>query len=160
MKKLHNKTDTDTIEHAVKAIEIETYYKNNPFPEENSPEIKPLYAGILFSREQERKRITERLYKRLKEGMIEEVQELLNSGIDAETLSYYGLEYRYITAYLTGKLKYDEMVSLLNIAIHQFAKRQRTWFRKMEREGCKIHWFDGDKPSEDHISAIIAMLEL
>ncbi len=150
-KTLHNQTDTDTVEHALRAIEIQQYYREHIQPEEDTTEIRPFLLGILYDREIERARITERLHRRLKEGMVEEVRGLLDSGIPADSLEYYGLEYRYITQYLTGKLGYDKMISLLNTAIHQFAKRQRTWFRKMEREGITIHWIAGDLPMEEKI---------
>ncbi len=147
-KKLHNKTDTDTKKRAVRAIEIEEYYKIHPDLTHSAPQIHSLYIGILPGRENRRKSITERLHRRLDEGMIEEVQSLLNSGLNPEDLIYYGLEYKYITQYLTGHLSYNEMVNKLNVAIHQFAKRQMTWFRKMEREGAEIFWIDGELPPE------------
>jgi tRNA dimethylallyltransferase len=158
LKVLHNNTDTDTIEHALSAIEIAVYYRDNKLESIDLQQINTLYTGIIFDRSVERLRITKRLYERLKHGLVEEVQQLLDSGISPESLSYYGLEYRFITEYLTGKINYDDMVSLLNTAIHQFAKRQRTWFRKMEREGCVIHWFDGEKPAEEHIAGILELL--
>lgn len=142
-KKLHNKTDSDTVKRAIRAIEIEEYYKDNPANSPEMPVIKPLFIGIDIDREIRRVRITERLQKRLKSGMIEEVENLLKSGIAADDLIYYGLEYKYITLYLSGKIDYKQMYEQLNIAIHQFAKRQMTWFRKMEREGTLIHWING-----------------
>lgn len=159
MKQLHNTTDTDTVDHALRAIEIAVHNQNFPVEQKDIPEIRPLYIGIIFDRQTERVRITKRLHSRLHQGMVEEVKKLLSSGISADSLSYYGLEYRYITDYLNGNLEYDNMVSMLNTAIHQFAKRQRTWFRKMEREGCQIHWFDGSKPAVEHIATIITLLE-
>ena len=140
--KLHNKTDTDTIKRAVRAIEIAQYYKNHPEIEVELPELNPLIIGIYIDRELRREKITKRLHERLKSGMIEEVENLLKEGVTVEDLFYYGLEYKFITQYLTGQLKYDEMVDLLNIAIHQFAKRQMTWFRRMERNGFIINWID------------------
>jgi tRNA dimethylallyltransferase len=148
LKKLHNKTDVDTVGHALRAIEIEHHYRAHPSGQPVLPDINPLFIGILFDRETERKRITERLSQRLQHGMIEEVTQLLESGVPAESLTYYGLEYRYITLFLQGKLDYQTMASQLGTAIHQFAKRQRTWFRKMEREGCIIHWLDGNLLAE------------
>jgi len=155
-KKLHNKTDTDTIKRAVRAIEIANYYENNPEVDIELPEINPLIIGIYIDRELRRAKITQRLHERLKSGMIEEVENLLKEGISVEDLLYYGLEYKYITQYLTGQLKYDEMVDLLNIAIHQFAKRQMTWFRRMERNGFKIKWID----STNNIETIIEKISI
>lgn len=154
LKTLHNQTDTDTVEHALKAIEIEYFYRDHP-EEKGLPDLSILYLGIMYDRETERKRITERLHKRLQQGMVEEVKNLLESGIPAESLTYYGLEYRYITLHLTGKMDYDTMVSKLNTAIHQFSKRQRTWFRKMEREGIQIHWINGEMPLEEKIESAL-----
>jgi tRNA dimethylallyltransferase len=150
-KSIHNTTDTDTIDRAIRAIEIQEFYRNHLQSHDDVPEIKPLYLGIIYDRPTERERITQRLKNRLTEGLIEEVQSLLDSGITAESLAYYGLEYRFVTLYLTGKLDYNTMFQQLNTAIHQFAKRQRTWFRKMEREGCTIHWIDGNLTIEEKI---------
>lgn len=141
-KKLHNKTDTDTKKRAIRAIEIEEYYANQPEIKYDLPEIKPVYIGLSCDRSIRRQNITRRLHFRLENGMIEEVEQLLKEGISPEDLIYYGLEYKFITQYLTGILEYDEMVKKLNISIHQFAKRQMTWFRKMEREGVNIFWID------------------
>ncbi len=143
MKKLHNKTDIDTKKRVIRAIEIEMYYRENPLERTNYPQIYPLVIGVMYDRKTERERITERLHNRLQQGMIEEVQQLLDKGLSPEDLIYYGLEYKYITLYLIGQISYDEMVRKLNTAIHKFAKRQRTWFRRMERLGVKIHWIDG-----------------
>jgi len=154
-KKLHNKTDTDTVKRAIRAIEIETYYKNNPEIEVELPEINPLVVGVHVDRESRRQKITNRLKERLNEGMIEEVENLLNKGVTPEDLEYYGLEYKYLTWYVTGKIDYDEMFRQLNIAIHQFAKRQMTWFRGMERRGHKIYWIDGLKPKEENVETIV-----
>ena len=150
-KKLHNRTDTDTIKRAVRAIEIEEFYKNNPEAETEYPDLHPVYLGLHIDRDLRRNRITERLNQRLQSGMVEEVQDLLDEGIQPEALIYYGLEYKFITLFLTGKLAYNTMVEKLNIAIHQFAKRQMTWFRKMEREGILIHWIDGLLPMKEKI---------
>lgn len=140
---LHNKTDIVTRKRLTRAIEIEEYYRSSDNGINTYPEIKPLLIGILFDRETRRKRITERLTFRLRNGLPEEVKALLESGILPDKLIYYGLEYKYLTLYLTGKMSYDEMFIKLNTAIHQFSKRQMTWFRKMEREGIKIHWIEG-----------------
>ncbi len=158
MKKLHNDTDIDTKEHAIRAIEIETYYRRHPDYQNIFPDIRNLCIGIRFDRETERRRITERLHARLAAGMIEEVEDLLNKGMKPESLTYYGLEYKYITLYLTGSLTYEQMFSQLNTAIHQFAKRQMTWFRKMEREGTEIHWIEGSKPMEEKIKTALQLL--
>ncbi len=145
MKQLHNKTDVDTVKRAIRAIEIETWYTEHP-QEAVAARIglcsprKALIIGVDIDRELRRKRITERLHERLDTGMVDEVRMLLNSGIPPEDLIYYGLEYKYLTLYITGELTYEEMVSQLEIAIHQFAKRQMTWFRGMERRGHTIHW--------------------
>ncbi|MDL2231655.1 tRNA (adenosine(37)-N6)-dimethylallyltransferase MiaA [Porphyromonadaceae bacterium OttesenSCG-928-L07] len=157
-KSLHNKTDVDTVKRAIRAIEIEEYYKNHPEQENELPEINPLIIGVDVDREERRRRITQRLYKRLDSGMVDEVQQLLNRGVEAETLIYYGLEYKYITLYLTGQLDYTEMVEKLNVAIHQFAKRQMTWFRKMERDGMKIHWLDNRQSDEDKVAFVKELL--
>ena len=144
MKQLHNTSDVDTAKRAIRAIEIETFYKDNPrlAMDATSP-AKPMDAvivGIDIDRESRRQRITTRLHQRIEEGMIEEVQRLLQSGIEPEDLIYYGLEYKYLTLYLTGQISKTQMIEELNIAIHQFAKRQMTWFRGMERRGFKINW--------------------
>lgn len=153
-KKLHNKTDTDTIKRAIRAIEIEEYYLAHGENKKELPEINSLIIGVKYDRNSRRKRITERLKARLEQGMVDEVQQLMNSGLSKEDLIYYGLEYKFITMYLTGNLSYTEMVEKLNTAIHQFAKRQMTWFRKMEREGTKINWLDGYMPIEEKIERI------
>lgn len=156
---LHNTTDTDTVKRAIRGIEIAEYYKTHEPEERSFPDIRPLIVGVLFDRETRRKRITERLHARLKAGMVEEVKGLLDRGIKPEDLLYYGLEYKYVTLYLTGELTYDEMVTKLNIAIHQFAKRQMTWFRKMERDGFTIHWLDGNLPLEEKVKEVRKILE-
>lgn len=150
-KKLHNTTDTDTVKRAIRAIEIETYYSGHPEVESAYPEIRPVYIGLGCPREIRRERITRRLNARLDEGMLEEVKGLLEQGIPPEDLLYYGLEYKYITLYLLGELDYETMFQKLNVAIHQFAKRQMTWFRKMEREGIKIHWIDSELDMEKKV---------
>jgi tRNA dimethylallyltransferase len=157
-RKLHNKTDTDTVKRAIRAIEIEEYYKDNVPENFALPKISPIYLGIDLSREERRRRITERLYKRLKEGMVDEVEALLNEGILPENLIYYGLEYKYITLYLINKLTYQEMTEKLNISIHQFAKRQMTWFRKMERSGVTINWIDGTFEEEGKLKQALNII--
>lgn len=157
-KKPHNVTDTSSRERLIRAIEIETYYKKHTEAEANYPEIYSLIIGIRFDREDRRKRITERLKDRLKNGMVEEVESLMNSGVSPETLIYYGLEYRYITLYLLQKLSREEMFTKLETAIHQFAKRQMTWFRGMERKGIKIHWLNGRLPMDEKIERALRLL--
>lgn len=154
-KKLHNRTDSDTRKRVLRAIEIEEYYRDHAVEEEGFPEIKPLCLGVKFERKAQRERITTRLVQRLDEGMIQEVEALLAADISANDLIYYGLEYKFITLYLTGKMSYDEMVQKLNTAIHQFAKRQMTWFRKMERSGCTIHWLDGSISNEEKLEVAL-----
>ena len=151
---LHNTTDTDTVKRAIRAIEIAEYYTTHEPVKGEFPEIRSLIVGILFDRETRRQRITERLHARLQAGMIDEVKGLLDRGIKPEDLIYYGLEYKYLTLYLTGELTYDEMVEQLNIAIHQFAKRQMTWFRKMERDGFEIKWLDGNMPLDEKVEQV------
>jgi tRNA dimethylallyltransferase len=153
-KELHNTSDVETKKRAIRAIEIERYYKENPEIEIDYPELNPLLIGIKFDREARRERITFRLKERLKSGMIEEVEGLLKSGVSPEDLIYYGLEYKFLTQHVIGELSYDEMFKGLEIAIHQFAKRQMTWFRKMERSGSNIHWLDGYLPLEEKIARV------
>lgn len=143
-KTIHNNSDTETSKRAIRAIEIEVYYQTHPRPENDYPAINSLIVGVRYDRESRRRRITERLKQRLDNGMVEEVKSLLDKGISADALIYYGLEYKFITQYLIGEMSYDEMFSQLEIAIHQFSKRQMTWFRKMERDGFEIHWLDGE----------------
>lgn len=137
---LHNTTDVDTPQRAIRAIEIATHYAENPIDDRPYPNFKSYVIGIDVDREVRRQRITKRLKQRLEEGMADEIRALLAEGIPAEDLIYYGLEYKFITLYVTGQLTYEEMFSQLEIAIHQFAKRQMTWFRGMERRGISIHW--------------------
>lgn len=153
-KKLHNTTEVDTTKRAIRAIEIEEYYLHHPHEEQEFPEIHPLIVGVDVSREVRRERITRRLHSRLENGMIDEVKGLLEQGVKPEELIYYGLEYKYITLYLTGELTYEEMAGQLNVAIHQFAKRQMTWFRKMEREGIPIFWINGDLPTDEKVQLV------
>lgn len=153
-KKLHNTTEIDTTKRAIRAIEIEEYYRTHPYEEKDFPQINSLIVGVDVSREVRRERITRRLHERLENGMVDEVKHILDSGVKPEDLIYYGLEYKYLTLYLTGELTYDEMVSQLNVAIHQFAKRQMTWFRKMERDGFDIRWLNADMPMEERIETV------
>ena len=140
MKKLHNSTDYDTRKRLIRAIEIAVYEAEHPVNRTESLPKSTYYIGTLVSREERNRRIDSRLEARLEEGMVDEVRKLLGSGLKAEDLIYYGLEYKFVTLYLTGVLDYGEMKKLLAIAIHQFAKRQMTWFRGMERKGIRIHW--------------------
>ena len=139
-KSLHNTTDVDTAQRAIRAIEIEEYYRQTPLDRRPFPKIESLTLGVDVSREVRRERISQRLRKRLDEGMCGEVERLLAEGIKPEDLIYYGLEYKYVTLYVTGQITFDEMAQHLEIAIHQFAKRQMTWFRGMERRGTPILW--------------------
>ena len=157
-KQLHNTTDVDTCKRAIRAIEIEEYYRVNDVNIREFPEIKSLTIGLDVSRELRRERITRRLHERLAEGMVDEVRGILASGVAPEDLIYYGLEYKYLTLYVIGELTYDEMVSQLEIAIHQFAKRQMTYFRGMERRGVPIHWLDASLSTEEKVEAIVRMI--
>jgi tRNA dimethylallyltransferase len=157
-KKLHNTTDTDTVKRAIRSIEIESYYQNHPEIEVKLPKINPLLIGVNIDRELRRKKITKRLKERLKQGMIKEVENLIAAGTSPEDLIYYGLEYKFVTRYVTGKISYEEMFESLNIAIHQFAKRQMTWFRGMERKGHKIIWVDAKKDANQNIKSILKLL--
>ena len=140
---LHNTVDLETKRRAIRAIEIEDYMVEHPEIDRTLPEINSLVVGVKFDRLSRRKRITERLKQRLDEGMLDEVQALLDNGLKPEQLIYYGLEYKYLTLHLIGELTFDKMFQGLETAIHQFAKRQMTWFRRMERQGTNIHWLDG-----------------
>ncbi|WP_417127999.1 tRNA (adenosine(37)-N6)-dimethylallyltransferase MiaA [Phocaeicola sp.] len=158
-KRLHNSTDVDTVKRAIRAIEIEEYYLTKDVNARSFPEIHSLIIGVDIDRDLRRQKITKRLKKRLQEGMIDEVMALLDEGINPEDLIYYGLEYKYLTLYAVGKLSYDEMFSQLEIAIHQFAKRQMTWFRGMERRGFQIHWIDAETPLEENVERIIDLIK-
>ena len=160
-KRLHNTTDVDTTRRAIRAIEIEEYYREHHIDETHHfPNLLSMTIGLDIPRELRRERISQRLHKRLEEeGMVDEVQRLLDSGIDAEALISYGLEYRYLTLYLTGQLSYKEMVQQLEIAIHQFAKRQMTYFRGMERRGVTIQWIDATQPATDIVEEICSMFQ-
>ena len=157
-KSLHNNTDTDSKKRAIRAIEIEEYYLTCPVEERSFPQVNALVVGVSVDREVRRERISRRLRERLKEGMVDEVRSLLDSGITPDQLIYYGLEYKYLTLYLTGAMKYDEMVHGLEIAIHQFAKRQMTWFRGMEKRGVDIKWIDASQERAQLVEQIKGML--
>jgi len=156
---LHNTTDVETKKRAIRAIEIEHYLTENPEVDRSMPDINSLVVGVKYDRLSRRKRITERLEQRLNDGMLNEVQALLDKGLTPNQLTYYGLEYKYLTLHLTGELTYDEMFRGLETAIHQFAKRQMTWFRRMERQGTKIHWLDGYMPLAAKLERIKGWLE-
>lgn len=151
---MHNKTDVDSCQRAIRAIEIETYNLKTPVGRRMAPPIDSLVVGVDIDRNLRRSRITKRLRQRIDNGMANEIRQLLDSGVSADDLMYYGLEYKYVTLYVVGKLTYDEMFRQLEIAIHQFAKRQMTWFRGMERRGTTIHWIDYTLSMEDKINEI------
>ena len=151
---MHNRTDVDTAQRAIRAIEIEEYNLKHPVADRFFPEINSLVIGVNIERDERRRRITQRLKQRLEEGMVDEVKALVDSGIPPQDLIYYGLEYKYVTEYVIGQLSYEEMFTQLEIAIHQFAKRQMTWFRGMERRGTTIHWIDASLPLEQKVEAI------
>ena len=158
-KVLHNKTDVDSVQRAIRAIEIEEFYRTQaPDVREYAP-LNSLLVGVAIDRELRREKISMRLRARLDEGMLDEVRHILSNGVAPEDLIYYGLEYKFLTLYIIGKLTYEEMVSQLEIAIHQFAKRQMTWFRGMERRGCTIHWLDATLPMADKVEQILTWLE-
>lgn len=159
-KTLHNSTDVDTAKRAIRAIEIEEYYLQADVEERQFPSLKTLVVGVDIERELRRQKITARLHQRLNDGMLEEVRRLLDEGIAAEDLIYYGLEYKYLTLHVTGQLDYDTMVTQLEIAIHQFAKRQMTWFRGMERRGISIHWIDASRPMEEKVDEICKLASI
>ena len=153
-KTLHNSTDVDTVKRAIRAIEIEEYYAKHPIAEREFPLLNSLIIGVDIDRDLRREKISRRLRQRLDEGMVDEVKQLLAQGIKAEDLIYYGLEYKFLTLYAIGKLTYEEMFAQLETAIHQFAKRQMTWFRGMERRGFTIHWVDATLPTEEKIAFV------
>jgi tRNA dimethylallyltransferase len=157
-KTLHNKTDVDSSQRAIRAIEIEEYYRHAA-PDRNEYEpINSLIVGVDIDRELRRSKISKRLRDRLKEGLVEEVERLLSSGVSVDDLLYYGLEYKFVTLYVVGKITYEEMSRDLEIAIHQFAKRQMTWFRGMERRGFTIHWLKAELPVEEKIEQTLILL--
>lgn len=157
-KRLHNTTDTDTPKRAIRAIEIEEYYRANNITARQFPSIDSIVFGIQVDRETRRQRISRRLDTRLDGGLADEVRRLLDEGVAADDLKYYGLEYKYVTAYVLGEMPYDEMHDKLETAIHQFAKRQMTWFRGMERRGIAINWIDGSLPLETKLAMMIEMI--
>lgn len=156
-KKVHNKSD-DTRKRRIRAIEIETYYKDNPEIDQYFPEINSLIVGVKFDRNSRRKRITQRLKQRLDEGMIDEVKRIIDGGVSPDDLIYYGLEYKYLTQHIIGELSYEEMFKKLETAIHQFAKRQMTWFRGMEKKGFQIYWLDGYASMKEKTDRILSLL--
>ena len=158
-KTLHNTTDVDTAKRAIRAIEIEEYYAHTPVDERTFPQLNSLIIGVAIDRELRREKISRRLRQRLDEGMVDEVRRLIEQGIQPDDLIYYGLEYKYLTLYVIGKLTYEEMYQELEIAIHQFANRQMTWFRGMERRGFTIHWMDAGLPMEEKIAFVQAKLK-
>ena len=157
-KALHNTTDVDTCKRAIRAIEIEECYRNTPVEAGGFPALKSLNIGVDISRDMRRELISSRLEKRLNEGMIDEVKGLLDRGISADDLIYYGLEYKYVTLYVTGRLEYKYLLQELEVAIHQFAKRQMTWFRGMERRGIKIEWIPFEWPMDRKVDRIVELM--
>lgn len=155
-KQLHNTTDVDTVKRVIRAIEIEEYYLRQPVGAREFPAIRSLLVGVDIDRERRREKISRRLRQRLEEGMVDEVKRLLEEGIAPDDLIYYGLEYKFLTQYVLGQLSYDEMFCGLETAIHQFAKRQMTWFRGMERRGFTIRWIDATLPMEEKVERILA----
>ncbi len=151
---LHNTTDITDRERTLRAIEIREHEQADP-EQKFFPAIPSVIFGIWFERNVIKQRITQRLEKRLKNGMVEEVKSLLNSGLKPEQLVFYGLEYRYVTQYVTGEIDFQTMFNRLNTAIHQFAKRQMTWFRRMEKRGIAIHWIDGTLQDEEKVKQIL-----
>lgn len=159
MKKVHNKSDFDTKKRAIRAIEIETYYQTNPHEKASNPQLSNIYFGISIDREVRRQRISQRLHERLAQGLVEEVEELHKKGVSIDDLMYYGLEYKYVGSYLAKQLSYNDMVQGLEMAIHQFAKRQMTWFRGMERKGLSINWIDYSIPNDEKVELILNQLK-
>lgn len=157
LKTLHNTTDINDRNRLIRALEI-SYFESKPAAITDFPQIPYVLTAIYLEREIIRQRITARLTLRLKSGMMDEIQQLLKNGLTPEQLKFYGLEYRYITMYINNEIGYDEMFRLLNIAIHQFAKRQMTWLRRMEKKGIKIHWINGLKNVEEKVEEIIALI--
>jgi len=154
---LHNVTDSTDIGRTIRAIEIKEYLKTHPEQQNDFPQIETVIFGLQFDRQIIRQRITERLKNRLENGMIEEVRNLLDAGLQPAQLSFYGLEYRFLTGFVTGKISYNEMFTLLNTAIHQFAKRQMTWFRRMEKKGITIHWIDGNQTDAEKVEFVLSV---
>lgn len=157
---MHNRTDVDTAQRAIRAIEIETYNLEHPTDNRTLPPIDSVIIGVDINREERRRKITQRLKQRLEEGMVDEIRQLLDRGIAPENLIYYGLEYKFVTEYVIGKTSYEEMFRQLEIAIHQFAKRQMTWFRGMERRGFTIHWIDALDPMDSKVAQIMDIVHI
>jgi tRNA dimethylallyltransferase len=155
---LHNVTDTQDRERLIRAIEIADFEQRNAGFNKSPRQVNSINFGIRFDRETIRSRITDRLHDRLENGMLDEVKTLLGSGLSPDQLMFYGLEYKYLTMHLTGEISYNEMFSLLNTAIHQFAKRQMTWFRRMEKNGVKIHWIDGNIDLDSKLMVVMGVL--
>lgn len=155
---MHNRTDVDTAQRAIRAIEIETYNLEHPTPERQMPPVDSLVIGVNIDRELRREKITRRLKARLEEGMCDEIRSLIDGGVNPDDLIYYGLEYKFVTEYVVGKTSYEEMFRQLEIAIHQFAKRQMTWFRGMERRGYTIHWIDAAQSMDEKVEAIMSLM--
>ena len=156
---MHNRTDVDTVQRAIRAIEIETYNLEHPTQERQLPPVDSIIIGIDIDRDLRREKITRRLKARLDEGMVDEMRRLIDGGVCPDDLIYYGLEYKFVTEYIIGRLSYDEMFRQLEIAIHQFAKRQMTWFRGMERRGFHINWIDATMPMDDKVEAIMKLAD-
>ena len=159
-KTLHNTTDVDTVKRAIRAIEIEEYYQSQPMEVSAFPQINSVIIGVDIDREERRRKISARLRSRLDEGMVDEVRAILDSGVSSDDMIYYGLEYKYLTNYIIGNLTYEQMVSELEIAIHQFAKRQMTWFRGMERRGLRINWMDASMPMQEKVDWAMELLKI
>jgi tRNA dimethylallyltransferase len=159
LKALHNTTDTSDRDRLLRALEIQTYYQNHPELDLSFPKIETKIFGIDFDRRVVIHRITERLDFRLKNGMLDEVHGLLNKGVTKEQLKFYGLEYRFVTQYIAGEIGYNEMFRRLETAIHQFSKRQMTWFRRMEKQGFVIHWLDGNLGNEEKFNQLLLHLK-
>lgn len=158
LKKLHSNSDSTDINRTIRAIEIETYLKQAGKQKNDFPQIRSFIVGVDVEKKILREKITQRLERRLKEGMIEEVKNLLTNGITPEKLKFYGLEYKFLIMYVSGEISYDEMFASLNTAIHQFAKRQMTWFRKMEKSGLIIHWINGLQNTEEMTREIMELI--
>lgn len=159
-KTLHNKTDVDTVQRAIRAIEIEEYKKAHSLEQNEFPPLNSLVIGVDIDRELRRKKISDRLKARLEDGMIEEIKDILSQGVKPEDLIYYGLEYKYVTLYILGQLSYEDMYSQLEIAIHQFAKRQMTWFRGMEKRGTYIHWINAELPMKEKTDKVKLLINI